>query len=137
MELGHMMRGHFADAWLELNLTIAQFKCLFFIDKKGCTNQKGLAEVLGVTPPNVTGILDRLVEQKLVIRQENENNRRMQVIELTPKAKTLLSELKAGHGHPMMELMDSVPVEDLKALLRGLKAVETAAKKKNDAKLME
>jgi len=51
---------------MDLSLTIGQLKSLFFIDFEGSTNFKKLATALGVTPPNVTGIVDHLVEQGLV-----------------------------------------------------------------------
>jgi MarR family transcriptional regulator, organic hydroperoxide resistance regulator len=121
--VGHKFQGCFSGAWLELNLTISQFKCLVFIDIGGSTNQKNLAAALGVTPPNVTGIIDRLVEQELVSRHENENNRRMQVIELTPKSQLLLSELKTRNDSLLASQLDSLKIEDLEALLQGMKAL--------------
>jgi MarR family transcriptional regulator, organic hydroperoxide resistance regulator len=121
--LGHSGRAHFSEAWMELNLTIAQLKCLFYIDSQGQSNQKTLAAVLGVTPPNVTGIIDRMVEQHLVTRHENENNRRMQVIELTAKSKSLLSELKERKVNHLAGHLDLLKTEDLEALSKGLKAL--------------
>ena len=106
-----------------LNLTIAQLKCLFYIDGEGSSNQKSIAAVLGVTPPNVTGIIDRLVEQQLVTRHENESNRRMQIIELTPKSKALLSELKERRMNHLASRLDKLKIEDLQALLQGLRAL--------------
>ncbi|HSW58020.1 MAG TPA: MarR family transcriptional regulator, partial [Dehalococcoidales bacterium] len=121
--IGRHIRGSFTEAWMELNLTIAQLKCLFYIDGEGSTNQKSLASVLGVTPPNVTGIIDRLVEQQLVTRKANAANRRMQIIELTPKSKNLLSELKERRVSVMGSMLEKMSYADLQALLRGLKAL--------------
>lgn len=121
--IGHSMRGNFSGAWMELNLSIAQLKCLFYIDAEGSSNQKSIAAVLGVTPPNVTGIIDRLVEQQLVTRHENESDRRMQVIALTPKSTTLLSELKERRVNHLGSMLEQLSMEDLQALRRGLKAL--------------
>jgi DNA-binding MarR family transcriptional regulator len=121
--IGHSVKGNFSEAWMELNLTIAQLKCLFYIDGEGSSNQKSIAAVLGVTPPNVTGIIDRLVEQQLVTRHENENNRRMQIIELTPKSKALLSELKERRMNHLASRLDQIKIEDLQALLQGLRGL--------------
>jgi DNA-binding MarR family transcriptional regulator len=121
--IGHSVRGNFSEAWMELNLTIAQLKCLFYIDGEGSSNQKSIAAVLGVTPPNVTGIIDRLVEQQLVTRHENESNRRMQIIELTPKSKALLSELKERRVNHLARRLEELKIEDLQALLQGLRAL--------------
>jgi MarR family transcriptional regulator, organic hydroperoxide resistance regulator len=129
LTMGQPTRGHFSEAWMELNLTIVQLKCLFFLDIEGATNQKTIASVLGVTPPNVTGIIDRMVEQRLVTRHAKENNRRMQVITLTPKSKALLSALKTRKDNHMASLLDQIKIEDLEALLRGLKALRQAEEK--------
>jgi DNA-binding MarR family transcriptional regulator len=121
--VGHSGRGHFSDAWMELNLTIAQLKCLFYIDSEGGTNLKTIAAVLGVTPPNVTGIIDRLVEHDLVTRHEKEGNRRMQIVELTSKSKALLSELKDRKVNSLATQVDRLKIEDLEALLQGMRAL--------------
>jgi DNA-binding MarR family transcriptional regulator len=125
---GHSVHGNFSEAWMELNLTIAQLKCLFFIDMEGSTNQKNLAAVLGVTPPNVTGILDRLVEHNMVTRQENESNRRMQIIKLTPKSKSLLDDLKDRRINYLGSLLEQMPIQDLEAFLQGLKSLQRLEK---------
>jgi MarR family transcriptional regulator, organic hydroperoxide resistance regulator len=126
--IGATAHGNFSEAWMELNLTIAQLKCLFYVDREGGTNQKTIAAVLGVTPPNVTGIIDRLVEQHLVTRHENESNRRMQIIELTPKSKALLSELKERRVNHLATQLDQLTMADLEALLQGFKALAAAEK---------
>jgi MarR family transcriptional regulator, organic hydroperoxide resistance regulator len=128
-QIGHSASWHFSEAWMELNLTIAQLKCLFFLDLEGPSNQKTIAAILGVTPPNVTGIIDRLVEQHLVTRHANESNRRMQVIALTSQSKTLLSELKTRKDNHLAALLDQIQADDLEALLRGLKALHLAEEK--------
>jgi MarR family transcriptional regulator, organic hydroperoxide resistance regulator len=117
-----------SEAWMELDLTIAQLKCLFFIDHAGPTNHKSLAAFLGVTPPNVTGIVDRLVEQGLVTRHEYEANRRMQIIQLTAKSQELLNGLKSRRINKMADLMDRLSLEDMQALLQGSRALRRAEK---------
>jgi DNA-binding MarR family transcriptional regulator len=119
----HAGRDHISTVWRELNLTIAQLKCLFYIESEESTNQKSLAEYLGVTPPSITGIIDRMVEQNMVTRHENVENRRMQVIQLTTKSRRLLSELKASQDNHINELIDRLSEEDLRAFLQGIKAL--------------
>jgi MarR family transcriptional regulator, organic hydroperoxide resistance regulator len=121
--MGISSHGDLSQAWMELNLTIAQLKCLFFIDHVGPTNHKSLADFLGVTPPNVTGIVDRLVDQQFVTRHENEANRRMQIIQLTTKSESLLNELKSRRINKMADLMERLSMEDLIALLQGTRAL--------------
>jgi DNA-binding MarR family transcriptional regulator len=52
-----------------------------------------LSRELGVTPANITGIIDRLEEKALVKRIRMENDRRTVLIELTQQGKELASSL--------------------------------------------
>jgi MarR family transcriptional regulator, organic hydroperoxide resistance regulator len=115
------------DAWLALNLTIAQLKSLLFIKFEGETNFKNLAAALGVTPPNVTGIIDRLVEQDLVSREYNQLNRREQRLKLTAKGMGLIIELKERLMFRHSVLLERLDIEDLAALARGITALNKVA----------
>ncbi len=83
--LNHALRDYSPDVWMDLSLTIAQVKSLFFISNAGSTNIKKLATALKVTPSNLTGVIDRLVEQGLVSRSENPEDRRMTLLKSTDK----------------------------------------------------
>jgi DNA-binding MarR family transcriptional regulator len=115
------------DTWMELNVTIAQLKSLVFIAKEGATNLRKLAAALGVTPSNVTGIIDRLVEQGLVSRQENSEDRRMLVLQATDKGKALLDNLRERRISHLSEVLARMNQEDLSSLARGLSSLAKAA----------
>ncbi|MDD5701552.1 MAG: MarR family transcriptional regulator [Dehalococcoidales bacterium] len=125
--MGHSLGKDAPEAWLELSLTIGQLKSLLFIDYEGSTNFKRLAAALGVTPPNVTGIVDRLVEHELVSRSENPENRRMQILRLTEKGTTLLNELKERKVSQLTALLSRMDTQDLFALEQGLAALTRTA----------
>ena len=57
-------RQYELDAWMRLHLGIGQLKALFFISNHGTTTTGKLAAVLEVTPTNMTGIIDRLLEKE-------------------------------------------------------------------------
>jgi DNA-binding MarR family transcriptional regulator len=123
MQIQRRMRDDSPDAWLALNLSIAQLKSLFFINFEGVTNFKNLAAALGVTPPNVTGIIERLVEHDLVSREYNRSNRRMQMLKLTPKGLNLVTGLKERTTSQFSRLLETLSNEDLTALVQGLTAL--------------
>jgi DNA-binding MarR family transcriptional regulator len=104
--------------WMDLDLTIVQLKSLFFIDSKESTNFKNLADALGVTPPSITGIIDRLVEQDLVSRKENPENRRMLVLKVTVKGKELLTKLIEIRKSKMISILGRLSLQDLSDLAR-------------------
>jgi DNA-binding MarR family transcriptional regulator len=115
-----LMRHFEPEAWLDLNLTIVQFKSLCFIDSQASTNLKNLANALGVTPPSVTGIVDRLVEQGLVSRGENPDNRRMQMLRTTEAGKVLLNKLVSSRMDMVTRILNQMETKDLADISRIL-----------------
>jgi DNA-binding MarR family transcriptional regulator len=122
-------RQYQIDVWMGLPLTIAQLKSLFFISNQGSTNLGNLARALGVTPSNVTGIVDRLVEQNLVSRKENPENRRMLSLRVTAMGEELVASLRERRRGYMSEALARMNEDELATLAQGLtalvKAVET------------
>ena len=64
-------------AWADLGLTVPTLKVLFLL-REGPGMPAGLlAQQLGVTPSTITGLVDRLVAQGLVRREEDPRDRRL------------------------------------------------------------
>ncbi len=129
MRIGRCLRNDTPDAWLELDLTIAQLKSLMFISHEGVTNSKTLAAALGVSPPNATGIVDRMVEQGLLSREYNPQNRRTQVLKVTEKGHGILNQLREGRTARFTSVLMLLNEEDLAVLARGLNALAVAAER--------
>lgn len=109
--------------WMSLPLSIAQLKSFFFIANEGSTNFKKLAGALRVTPSTVTGIVDHLVDQGLVSRQEDPEDRRMLSLRITPEGQTLLAELRESTESQISALLARMTDEDLTSLVNGLQAL--------------
>ena len=60
-----------AREWLEIDLTTSQLKVLFLLYSAECASMGQLAASLAVTLSTVTGIVDRLVEHQMVVREED------------------------------------------------------------------
>jgi DNA-binding MarR family transcriptional regulator len=127
MEIQRQIRGDAPGVWLTLNLTIAQLKSLFFINYEGETNLKNLAAALGVTPPNVTGIIDRLVEHGLVSREYNQLNRREQILKLTAAGEEQINKLNQLAVSRLTRTLERLDITDLAALAQGLAALNAGA----------
>ena len=130
-ETNRLLGNFAAEPWIELSLTIAQLKSLFFIASRGKTNFKKLADALGVTPPNVTGIVDRLVEHGLVSRTENPEDRRIMLLQITTKGRDLLHNLQQNRASHMSNILEQLDQEEISSLHRGMKALIEAARKFN------
>jgi DNA-binding MarR family transcriptional regulator len=122
-QLMYAMEKNDSMAWMELNLTIAQLKSLIFIYFEETTNFVRLANALGVTPPNVTGIINRLVEQELVTREENHEDRRTFILQATEKGKALVNRLHERGIDRMAVILNRLSIEELTGLASGLAAL--------------
>ncbi len=129
-------RQYELDVWMNLPLTIAQLKSLFFISNQGSTNSGKLAATLRVTPTNITGIIDRLVKQGLVSRTENQQDRRIQFLRTTEIGEELLANLRAKRRGYLTEVLTYMTIDELAILARGIaslvKAAETHEAEVND-----
>jgi MarR family transcriptional regulator, organic hydroperoxide resistance regulator len=72
-----------------------------------------------VTPSNVTGIIDRLVEQGLVSRMENPEDRRMLILQLTHKGENLIGKLRGRRVAQISSILESVSEDELETIARG------------------
>jgi DNA-binding MarR family transcriptional regulator len=124
--INRFIRDYNPDVWMELSLTIAQMKSLFFIANEGTVNFRKLATALKVTPSNVTGIIDRLAEQGLVTRTENPDDRRMLMLQLTGKGETLISSLRERRASQMSSVLGRMAPEELAIVAQGFALVHRA-----------
>jgi DNA-binding MarR family transcriptional regulator len=126
-QVGRIIGQHAHIIWIDSGLTLTQLKSLFLITNKGSTNFRKLAKALGVTPSNVTGIVDRLVEQGLVSRTQNPEDRREMTLRATDKGKALVSNLREVGIKHMTHILSVLSLEELSALAQGLSAFIKAA----------
>jgi DNA-binding MarR family transcriptional regulator len=109
--------------WMSLGLTTVQLKSLFYICKTGDANSKKLSETLGVTPANVTGVIDRLIERGMVLRTESAKDRRITLLQATNKGKKLIASLDSYAIEHMSKLLSNMNEDELEYLYLGLSAL--------------
>ncbi|HXZ95006.1 MAG TPA: MarR family transcriptional regulator [Dehalococcoidia bacterium] len=115
------------DSWVKLNLTTPQLKSLFYISRHGRMNLSGLASGIRVTPANVTGIVDRLIEQGLLTRTLDPDDRRVSWLTVTNKGETLISDLREERVREMRRILNKLTEEELSIVARGFELVARAA----------
>jgi DNA-binding MarR family transcriptional regulator len=130
---GQVAGQHAFKHWQHLDLPVAQLKTLFIILNRETTNYRTLARDLCVTPGNVTGIIDRLVEQGLVTRRQDTKDRRVIWLEASKKGRELFSNLMETEIRHSISILEYMKLDDLIAFAKGLtgfiEAVEQYQKK--------
>jgi DNA-binding MarR family transcriptional regulator len=131
-KIDHDRRQYELDAWMSLNLGIGQLKTLFFISNRGATTTGKLATALKVTPTNVTGIIDRLLEKDLITRIGDPDDRRVLVLRTTPKGDELVAELRQKRRERMTELFKNLSDKEAEIVAQGLKIMVKAIEAKQE-----
>ncbi len=85
------------NPWLANSLTMQQFKTMLLIVQSlpHGTTVGSLAKSVGVGLPTMSGIIDRLYEQKLLTRYEDDADRRITRIQPTEEGQHLISALRS------------------------------------------
>jgi MarR family transcriptional regulator, organic hydroperoxide resistance regulator len=125
-KFGHMQLRDKAKPWRKLDVPLAQMKTLMTVHARGEMNARELAAELGVTPGNVTSIIDRMVAQGLMERKENQEDRRLVTLKTTEKGLKIIREIHDTGLNKMKAVLNRMDLEDLVAFNRGLKALFTA-----------
>jgi DNA-binding MarR family transcriptional regulator len=100
-------------------ITEPQLQALELLSEKGPLLMREISEAMFVTPANITGIIDRLEEKKLVKRTSRKEDRRASVIEITPEGKTLFEKVWKKKGD-MIQKSFGVFTRDEKITLNRL-----------------
>lgn len=82
-----------ARFFMDVELTMPQFRALVTIRRFGRQTGRELAKRLHVTPGTLVPLIDRLEEQGYVRRVPDTEDRRLTWLELTPKADRLFQRL--------------------------------------------
>lgn len=116
-----------ADHWAKLNLTMPQLKVLMLLGHHGSAAVSWLASRMDVSPPNVTGILDRLEQHGWVLRTNDTRDRRVVRVVLAAAGQQLLQDLHRTGSDEVREILAQMKPDDCEALRRGLAAFLSAA----------
>ncbi len=103
-------------AWLSVDLTMPQLKALMCVAHNNGAPSGQIARRLGVGLSTITGIVDRLAEQDLVIRQEDPEDRRITRVRPTPRGRALVDELMAYRNEVITTLLSRLDANQLQVV---------------------
>src|SRR5438034_7651484 len=113
--LGHVQQcisKEIEDALRDDNLSLAKYNILSVLDEEGGRLPFSLlVERLGCVRSNVTGLIDRLQEDRLVRRVDHPEDRPMLFAELTPEGERLVSKAVSGHAEAIAKVFGKLSVE--------------------------
>lgn len=114
----HKLRGEMCKQAKELHLSSSQLEVLHYVLEKGNPTMKDIANMLHITPPSVTTIIESLCDKNLLKRESSKTDRRIVIITITPKTFKILSSLKNKKFVILKNLFLKLNNEDKKQLIK-------------------
>ncbi|HZG23866.1 MAG TPA: MarR family transcriptional regulator [Chitinophagaceae bacterium] len=96
-----------------LNLTIEQWSVLYHLWKEDGISQQELCTATFRDKPSITRLVDNLEKLSLVKRSPSKDDRRMNMILLTPEARKLEEQAMVLANETLNEALESVPADKI------------------------
>lgn len=122
-QLHATLRPVLPTSWGAFDLTMSQLKVIFLLYAQGPAHMSRLATALGVSLPTATGIVDRLVERGLVMREEYPSDRRLVMIRLSEHGEGMLLRTWETFKLGLTDLLEPAERSELDALATALEVV--------------
>ena len=109
--------------WLSLDLTAGQLRTLLLLFTNGPTRMSDISSALGVSMATATGVIDRMVERGIVVRESDPNDRRIVLCRMSPEGEKLASGLWhswSKRGEEMLRALDRPKLLAVRAMLEAL-----------------
>ena len=132
VRIWHILRSGHEDACSRPLPTDPNYMALRFLSK-GDLSMSELGKRLYRSKPNMTPIIDRLIEEKKVERFEDESDRRMVMIRLTSEGKKFMAEKNIEIKNSIKKNLIKLSEEDLDKLCSSFGEVKRIISKLGDS----
>jgi DNA-binding MarR family transcriptional regulator len=112
------------------DVTLPRFDMLAQLDRtpKGMTLGE-LSQRMMVSNGNVTGLVDRLVEQGLIQRRPSPKDRRAQIVSLTADGRKFFRAMARANGDWIGDMLAELSADEIETLMRLLAKTKASARK--------
>jgi DNA-binding MarR family transcriptional regulator len=125
LELHHQLHRLVDQTMSAAGLSLARAKVLMRLSEGGPMNQATLAGLLGFAPRSVTDVVDALERDGLVVRTEDEHDRRARIVALTPAGHDALAAAQLTRHKAMDEIFGSLSDRERASLAALLTKIRT------------
>jgi DNA-binding MarR family transcriptional regulator len=113
--------------WSDAELTTSQLRILFALRTEPGLPLRHLAREMQVSPPTASGLVDRLVRQGFIRREEDPDDRRLVRHHLTPRGLRVVSEIEREAAARLDSIFSRLSTDELATLISGLTLLSAAA----------
>jgi DNA-binding MarR family transcriptional regulator len=106
-------------------LTFSQYNVLRVLNNStnGQNTVSMASRIMIVSSPNMTGIAKRLEKNGFIIRKNDTNDERVTLLEITPKGKKVLENIRTAHYGNIDSYLKGFSENEKKRLLEDLKQI--------------
>lgn len=106
-----------ARATRENELSVAQLSALYLLDERGTLRVGDVSGELDLSLPTTSRLIDDLVRQKLVAREEDPRDRRARVLSLTSKGRAFIEKSSEARISTIAGTLRELPASMLKSVM--------------------
>jgi len=110
----------FIENTAKFSLRPVDFSILVLIDSNQGIHQRQIGEVLNISPPNLVGVIARLLKRRLLRRARSQQDKRVQHLYLTKMGADLLQQVETEVIAFEQHLVSSLTATEQKALKNAL-----------------
>jgi len=122
-EIGRMMHSFSDTPEVPLELTHNQFMTAAYLQRLKTATMTELSEATGVSASALTGVIDRLIEKDIAVRERDMDDRRVVRIMLSKKGNLLIGEIVDRVRSKMAKLLEKMSPEDRTNLIGVLERI--------------
>ncbi len=114
------------------DLTMQQMRVLDHIVKQPGISGHELGELLRVSAPTASGLIERLVDKGLISRSDDAGDRRVRRLHPTEAGIEVVRQMNSMFGRALGVVLQLLSADDLDLLLRGARAMLDALGRAHD-----
>jgi DNA-binding MarR family transcriptional regulator len=108
------------------NLSVPQFRSLWFISRETGASLSAVAEHVGLTLPSMSKMIDGLVARRLVDRAISTRDRRQVTLALSPLGRATLRTARARTQAHLAEMLGALSETERTTVIRAMQALRPA-----------
>ena len=109
----------------EHNMPMSQVQMLAMLGENGALSVSEISKRLGIAKPNITPLIDRLIDEGFVERRRDENDRRVVNVVLLPAGEEKLISIRETIVRQVMRWTGTIPEKEFFELEHALQTIST------------
>jgi DNA-binding MarR family transcriptional regulator len=120
------MKCAMSERLVRLGISMAQLNIMYTLQRNGDMTMSHLADVLGVSLSNATGLVDRMEERGFIERSRVPEDRRVVLVHVTQAGTQLIQESDALSDELMRNVLAHLDPAELPAIAHAVAEVRSA-----------